>query len=127
MSFDVPEALSYLESHEWVRIEDGVATVGITDFAQDELGDIVFVELPEAGTSLEQETPFGTVESIKATSDLYSPVKGTVVAANERLESEPELLNRDPYGEAWLLEVDLESSPEEGSLLSAEAYRSRTG
>ncbi|MFC7214474.1 glycine cleavage system protein GcvH [Saliphagus sp. GCM10025334] len=127
MSFDVPEALSYLESHEWVRTEEKVATVGLTDFAQDELGDVVFVELPEAGTDLEQEAPFGTVESIKATSDLYSPVTGTVVTANERLETEPELLNRAPYGEGWLIEVDLERDPEEGPLLSADEYRERTG
>lgn len=126
MSFDVPETLSYLESHEWVRIEDETATVGITDFAQDELGDIVFVELPEAGTELEQETQFGTVESIKATSDLYSPVTGTVTAVNDRLESNPELLNNDPYGEAWMLEVDFETSPDEGALLSADTYRDRT-
>ena len=126
MTFEVPDELSYLESHEWARVEDGTATVGITDFAQDELGDVVFVELPEVGDELDQEAEFGVVESIKAVSDLYSPVAGTVTEVNDRLASEPELVNEDPYGDAWMVRVDLDGEPGEGPLLSAEEYRDQT-
>ena len=126
MSFEVPESLSYLESHEWVRIEDEIATIGITDFAQDELGDVVFVELPEEGQELEQGEQFGVVESIKAVSDLYSPVGGTVSAVNDRLGSEPELVNEAPFGDAWMIEVELAAEPDSGPLLSADEYRQQT-
>jgi glycine cleavage system H protein len=121
--FDVPDGLRYQESHEWLDPETG--RVGITDFAQDELGDIVFVELPEAGATLSAGDSFGVVESIKAVSDLYAPADGTVTAVNDALAETPELLNEDPFGDGWLLELDLTSVPEE--LLSAEAYREQTG
>ena len=123
MSFDVPEDCRYLDSHEWARRQDGTVRVGISAFAQDELGDVVFVELPGAGDSLARGESFGVVESIKAVSDLYAPVSGTVVATNEDLRGAPELVNEAPYGEGWMLELDPdEDAPFEG-LLSAGAYR----
>jgi glycine cleavage system H protein len=121
--FDVPDGLRYRESHEWLDPETG--RVGLTDFAQDELGDIVFVELPEEGASLSAGDSLGVVESIKAVSDLYAPAGGTVTAVNGALAETPELLNEDPFGDGWLLELDADAVPEE--LLSAEAYREQTG
>ncbi|WP_135304456.1 glycine cleavage system protein GcvH [Haloarcula amylovorans] len=122
MSFDVPEDRRYLESHEWVRPDDGTARVGITDFAQDELGDVVFVELPEEGDEVTADEEFGVVESIKAVSDIYAPVSGTVTAVNEQLFDEPELVNEDPFGDGWMLEVELADEDELDDLLSPEAY-----
>ncbi|MFB6192566.1 MAG: glycine cleavage system protein GcvH [Haloarculaceae archaeon] len=121
MSFEVPEDCRYLETHEWARDEDGTVRVGISDFAQDELGDVVFVELPSEGEAVTAGEPFGVVESIKAVSDLYAPVSGTVAAANERLFDEPELVNEDPFGDGWMLSI--EPSGEEGALLSPAEYR----
>lgn len=126
MDFEVPDDRSYAESHEWARIDGDAATVGISDFAQDELGDVVFVELPAPGTELEQGEQFGVVESIKAVSDLYAPVSGVVSDVNDRLGSEPELVNEDPYGEAWMIEIELEDGPDGDSLLTDEEYRSQT-
>ena len=122
MSFDIPDNLYYTESHEWVDPDTG--KVGITDFAQDELGDIVFVEFPAVGDHLETEGELGVVESIKAVSDLYSPVSGEVTEVNEALEGEPELLNEDPYGDGWLIEMDFDSVDEVESLLTPEEYES---
>ena len=115
----VPGELQYLKSHEWVRREGETATVGITDHAQDELGDVVFVELPEKGATFGAGEAFGTVESVKAVSDLYAPVGGEVVEVNEALEAAPEKINEDPYGDGWM--VKLRASGE-GDLLSAEEY-----
>jgi len=126
MSFEVPDDRRYLETHEWVRIEGGTARVGITDFAQDELGDVVFVEYPEVGERLDQEAQFGVIESIKAVSDLYAPISGEVTAVNETIETAPELVNEDPYGEGWMLEIDPEEENELDELLTAEAYGERT-
>jgi glycine cleavage system H protein len=123
MSFEVPEDCRYLETHEWVRLEDGTARVGISDFAQDELGDVVFVELPSEGDSLSQEADFGVIESIKAVSDLYAPVSGTVVGVNDRLVDEPELVNEDPFGDGWMLELEDVDESELDGLLSPDAYR----
>ena len=125
MSFDVPEDLRYLESHEWVSTEDGTARVGITDFAQDELGDVVFVELPAEGDELAADDEFGVVESIKAVSDIYAPVSGTVTAVNEALFDQPELVNEDPFGEGWMLELELADEGELDELLDAESYRAQ--
>ena len=122
MSFDVPEDCRYLESHEWARRDGDTARVGITDFAQDELGDVVFVELPDVGDEVEQEGEFGVIESIKAVSDLYAPVSGEVTAVNEALFDEPELVNEDPFGDGWMLEVELADEGELEDLLSPEAY-----
>ena len=123
MSFDVPEDRKYMESHEWVADADDTAKVGITDFAQDELGDVVFVELPDEGDDLTKDEEFGVVESIKAVSDLYSPVNGTVVAVNEALADQPELVNDDPFGDGWMLEVELDDDSGIDDLLSADEYR----
>lgn len=123
MSFDVPDDLRYLESHEWTQTGEGPVRVGVSDFAQDELGDVVFVELPDAGDAVEKDAEFGVVESIKAVSDLYSPVSGEVVAVNEALFDEPELVNEDPYGDGWMLEVDPSDPEEFEDLLSADEYR----
>lgn len=120
MSFETPDDLYYLESHEW--IDPSTGRVGITEFAQDELGDVVFVELPEESEELSQEDEFGVIESIKAVSDLYSPASGTVTAINEELFDQPELVNDDPFGEGWMLEIEFDEGDLE-SLLSAEEYR----
>jgi len=122
MSFEVPGDCRYLESHEWARRENGTVRIGITDFAQDELGDVVFVELPEEGTEIAQENDFGVIESIKAVSDLYAPVSGTVTAANDDLIDAPELVNEDPYGDGWMLEVDPADDGGFEDLLTPEEY-----
>jgi glycine cleavage system H protein len=114
-----PEELQYTKTHEWVRMEDDVATVGITEHAQDELGDVVFVELPEQGSSFEAGEAFGTVESVKAVSDLNAPVAGEVVEVNSSLEDSPEKINEDPYGDGWILKLRVSG---ENDLLSAEEY-----
>jgi glycine cleavage system H protein len=124
--FEVPEDRKYLESHEYATTEGDTATVGVTDFAQDELGDVVFVELPAEGDEVTQGEEFGVVESIKAVSDLYSPVTGTVVAVNEELFDRPELVNEDPYGEGWMLEVEVTDAGAFDDLLSPEEYRDQT-
>ena len=115
----IPEELQYTRSHEWVRIENDTATVGITDHAQEELGDIVFVELPEEGATLQAGDSFGTLESVKAVSDLYAPVGGEVVEVNETLNDSPEKINEDPYGDGWIAKLSVSG---EGDLLSATDY-----
>ena len=123
MSFEIPDDRRYLESHEWALQDDDTARIGISAFAQDELGDIVFVELPEEGDTVTHDEEFGVVESIKAVSDLYAPVSGTVTAVNEAVFDAPELLNDDPYGGGWLLELDLDDESEFDDLLDPETYR----
>lgn len=120
MSVEIPDDLYYMESHEWIDPDSG--RIGITEFAQDELGDVVFVELPDEDEELSHDEEFGVVESIKAVSDLYSPVNGPVTAINEALFDQPELVNDDPFGEGWMLEVDFDEDDLD-SLLSAEEYR----
>ena len=122
-----PDDLRYSKEHEWVRADGSRATIGITSFAADELGDIVFVELPEAGSTLTQFASFGVVESVKAVSDLYAPVSGTVTEVNEALRDSPELLNSDPFGEGWIARVELSDDSELDALLDAGAYASETG
>ncbi|WP_306059366.1 glycine cleavage system protein GcvH [Natronococcus wangiae] len=122
MSFDTPDDRRYQESHEWALETDGVVRVGISDFAQDELGDVVFVELPDEGDSVGQEEEFGVIESIKAVSDLYAPVSGEVVAINEELFDAPELVNDDPFGDGWMLEIEPSDESELEALLSADEY-----
>ena len=121
MSFDVPDDRRSLESHEWVTA-DAPHRVGISDFAQDELGDVVFVELPDEGDTISHDEAFGVVESIKAVSDLYAPVSGEVVAVNEDLHDQPELVNEDPYGDGWMLEIELADDAELEELLDADDY-----
>ncbi|WP_135365555.1 glycine cleavage system protein GcvH [Halosimplex halophilum] len=123
MSFDVPDDLRYLDSHEWARVDDGSARIGISEFAQDELGDVVFVDLPAEGEEVAAGEDFGVVESIKAVSDIYAPVSGTVTAVNDDLADRPELVNEAPYGDGWLIEVDLDDESELDDLLSADEYR----
>jgi glycine cleavage system H protein len=115
----VPGDLQYTKTHEWVRREGDTATVGITEHAQDELGDVVFIELPEEGASFGAGDAFGTIESVKAVSDLYAPVGGEVVEVNEALNEAPEKVNEDPYGEGWIIRLRVSG---EGNLLSAEEY-----
>ena len=125
MSFEVPEECRYLETHEWARRDDGAVRVGITDFAQDELGDVVFVELPAVGETVAQDEEFGVIESIKAVSDLYAPVGGEVTLTNENLFDAPELVNEDPFGDGWMLEVELEDESDLEALLPADEYEDR--
>jgi glycine cleavage system H protein len=122
MSFEIPEDCRFLDSHEWARREGDVVTVGISDFAQDELGDVVFVELPEVGDDLDAGDAFGVVESIKAVSDVYAPVSGTVTDRNENLFDEPELVNEAPFGEGWFLEIEMGDPAEFDELLSPAEY-----
>jgi glycine cleavage system H protein len=121
-----PDDLRYSKEHEWVRVDGSRATIGITSFAADELGDIVFVELPETDAELRQFASFGVVESVKAVSDLYAPVSGTVVEVNEALRDTPELLNADPYGDGWIVKVTVADPAELESLLDATAYAAET-
>jgi len=121
-----PDDLAYSREHEWVRVDGGRATIGITSFAADELGDIVFVELPEVGAALSQFASFGVVESVKAVSDLYAPISGEVVEVNDALRESPELLNADPFGEGWIARVELANRGELDSLLDASAYAAET-
>jgi glycine cleavage system H protein len=117
-----PPDLRYTKEHEWVRVLGGKALVGITEYAEKQLGDVVYVDLPKAGSPVHQFDTFGVIESVKAASDLYSPVSGTVARANGKLSSNPELVNSDAYGEGWLIEVDLSDPAEVGGLLNAQQY-----
>lgn len=121
-----PDDLRYSKDHEWVRVDGSRATIGITSFAADELGDIVFVELPEVGAQLTQFGSFGVVESVKAVSDLYAPVSGEVAEVNEALREKPELMNADPFGEGWILRVELKAPDEVEQLMDAAAYQAQT-
>ena len=120
---EIPNDLHYTIEHEWVRMKNNRATIGITDFAQGQLGDVVFVELPVEGTELTKESAFGVVESVKTVSDIYAPLTGKVVKVNIDLESQPELVNSDPYGQGWIIEIEFLNSNPEQNLLSADQYR----
>jgi glycine cleavage system H protein len=120
---EIPNDLHYTIEHEWVRLKNNRATIGITDFAQGQLGDVVFVELPAEGTELAKENTFGVVESVKTVSDIYAPMTGKVVAVNKDLESQPELVNSDPYGQGWMIEIEFSNASPEQNLLSADQYR----
>jgi glycine cleavage system H protein len=120
---EFPDELKYTEEHEWVLLEDGVVTVGISDFAQDALGDVVFVEIPEVGTILEVGKPFGVVESVKAVSDVYAPVSGEVIEINEELQDTPELINTSPYEDGWMIKIKLADNTELDDLMDADGYQ----
>ena len=120
---EFPEELKYTEEHEWVLVEDDIVTVGITDFAQDQLGDVVFVELPDVGDTLELGKNFGVVESVKAVSDIYAPVSGEVVEVNEELPDEPELINSSPYEDGWMIKIKISDPDELDELMDASAYQ----
>jgi glycine cleavage system H protein len=117
-----PTDLKYRQTDEWVRIEGDTATIGISDYAQDALNDIVYIELPGVGDKVEKNGSFGSVESVKAASDMYAPVSGTVIEVNTALEDEPELINSDPYGKGWIVKLQLEGTPDLGDLMEAASY-----
>jgi glycine cleavage system H protein len=119
---EFPEDLKYSKEHEWVLVEGSVATVGITDYAQDQLGDIVFVELPAVGDKVSKEDAFGVVESVKAVSDIYAPVSGKVVEVNDDLPENPEMLNEDPYGDGWIIKIEMNDPEELQDLMTATEY-----
>lgn len=122
---NIPSDLKYVASHEWLKLEaDGIITVGITDHAQDLLGDVVFVELPEVGTAVEADQEIAVVESVKAASDVYAPISGEIVATNDELVDSPELANEDPYGKAWFFKIKPENASDYDSLMSADEYES---
>ena len=123
---NVPEDLHYSKDHEWARVEGDIAVIGITDHAQDQLGDVVYVELPKAGEEFAAHESFGSVESVKAVSEIFTPVSGEVVAANESLADEPEKVNQDPYGEGWMIKIKIKSSGEIDSMLTAAEYEDFT-
>jgi glycine cleavage system H protein len=120
---NIPEELKYTEEHEWVKIEDNIATIGITDFAQGELGDIVYLEIDSLDSEIALNEVFGTVEAVKTVSDLFMPVGGKVIEMNSTLEDKPELVNEDPYGEGWIIKIDISDLSEVDSLLSPEEYK----
>ncbi|GFN24106.1 glycine cleavage system protein GcvH [Thermanaeromonas sp. C210] len=123
---EIPVHLRYSKDHEWVEVEGNRARIGITDYAQQSLGDIVFVELPQVGDELTAQDSFGVVESVKSASDVYTPVSGKVVAVNEALLDSPQLINSDPYGKGWLIEIEMSDPSEVDNLLDAESYRKLT-
>ena len=119
---NIPKDLKYSKDHEWVRVEGNLATIGITDFAQSALGDVVFVDLPEVGTEISLGAEFGAIESVKAVSDVYAPVSGVVTAVNEQLANAPETVNLEPYGSGWIIKVELANTAELAELLDSAAY-----
>ncbi len=120
----VPTDRLYTREHEWILVQNGRGRVGITDYAQEQLGDVVYVELPAVGSRVEQFKPFGLIDSVKASSELYAPATGTVIAVNEQVREHPELVNQDPYGAGWLIEISLENPDELRNLLTADQYQS---
>ena len=123
---NIPEDLHYSKDHEWVRVEGNVAVVGITDYAQDSLGDVVYVELPKPGEQFAANESFGSVESVKAVSEVFSPVSGAVVGSNDKLADEPEKVNQDPYGDGWMIRIEMSNPGEVDSLLTAAEYEDFT-
>ena len=124
---EIQDDFLYTKEHEWIALEEDIATVGITDYAQSELGDIVFVELPEIGTEVAQSEPFGTIEAVKAVSDLYAPLSGEIIEVNTSLEDEPEQINSDPYGNGWMVKIKVTDESELDNLLSAGQYKDLIG
>jgi len=119
----IPSDLRYTEEHEWISVDDDVATIGITDYAQGELGDVVYLDLPEAGTKVGQLEAFGTIEAVKTVAELFSPVSGEVIEINAHLEDEPEVINADPYGEGWMVRIRMDDPSELENLLTPDDYR----
>jgi glycine cleavage system H protein len=124
---NIPSELMYTKDHEWIKIEGDVATIGITDFAQSELGDIVYVEVETVDETMDQEEVFGTVEAVKTVSDLFLPLTGEITAFNDQLEEDPELVNSDPYGEGWMIKMKFTDASQIECLLSSEAYKELVG
>jgi glycine cleavage system H protein len=124
---EFPDGLKYTKEHEWVLVEEHIATVGITEYAQQELGDIVYVELPEVGEKIVKDDPFGAVESVKAVSDIYAPISGAVLEINDSLPENPEIVNEDPYGDGWMIKVEMSDMDELKDLMNAEEYAEYVG
>lgn len=124
---NIPQNLKYTKDHEWVVVEGDIATIGITDFAQSELGDIVFVDITTEGESLDQEEVFGSVEAVKTVSDLFMPISGEIIELNEKLDGDPELVNSDPYGDGWMIKVKITDASQLNDLLDAAAYEALIG
>ena len=127
MANNIPENLRYTKDHEWVSVDGDSATLGITDYAQSSLGDVVYIELPKIGASFKKHDVFGTVEAVKAVSELYAPVSGEVVAVNDRLDKDPALVNSTPYGDGWMIKLRLSDPSEKSALLNAQAYTAHLG
>lgn len=124
---NIPAELKYTKDHEWVKIDGNIATVGITDFAQSELGDIVYVEIETEGEELNQEEVFGSVEAVKTVSDLFMPLSGKIIEFNTDLEKDPEVVNKDPYGKGWMIKIELSNTDEVANLLDAASYQNHIG
>ena len=124
---NIPQNLKYTKDHEWVAVEGDIATIGITDFAQSELGDIVFVDITTEGETLDQEEVFGSVEAVKTVSDLFMPISGEIIELNEKLDGDPELVNSDPYGDGWMIRVKISDASQMSDLLDAAAYEALIG
>lgn len=124
---NIPENLKYTKDHEWIKLDGNMAYVGVTDYAQGELGDIVFIEIETVGEDLEKEEVFGTIEAVKTVSDLFMPVSGKVLKVNSLLENSPELVNKDPYGEGWMVQVEVKNANEMNKLLNASQYKKLIG
>jgi glycine cleavage system H protein len=124
---EAPDDLKYSKEHEWVRVDGDTGVIGISDYAQGELGDVVYVELPEIGRKLESGNPFGTIEAVKAVSELFSPVSGEVIEVNDTLEGDPALINRSPYGDGWMIKLKLANLDELSDLMDAESYKDMIG
>jgi glycine cleavage system H protein len=124
---NVPSNLKYTKDHEWVLIEGDTATVGVTDFAQGELGDVVFIEIETEGESLSQGDTFGSIEAVKTVSDLFMPVGGEIIGVNEKLEADPEVVNKDPYGDGWMIKIKVADASEADALMSADDYKALIG
>ncbi|MFO8022359.1 MAG: glycine cleavage system protein GcvH [Perlabentimonas sp.] len=120
---NIPTDLKYTKDHEWIKVEGNVATVGVTDFAQSQLGDVVFVEIETEGETLDKEEVFGTIEAVKTVSDMFMPVSGKIVAVNEQLADTPEVVNKDPYGDGWMIKIELSNESEVDELLTADKYK----
>jgi len=120
---EIPEGLKYSKEHEWVATEESLATVGITDYAQDQLGEVVYIELPAVGDKVSKDDPFGVVESVKAVSDIYAPISGTVTEVNQELIESPEMVNEDPYGDGWLIKIRVADAAELDDLMDGDEYK----
>ncbi|MCD4693376.1 MAG: glycine cleavage system protein GcvH [Calditrichales bacterium] len=124
---NIPAELKYTKDHEWVKVEGDIAVIGITDYAQGELGDVVYVELPETGSTFEKEESFGTIEAVKAVADIFCPLSGEFVEVNEVIQDAPETINKDPYGDGWMVKIKISDSAQLDELMDAEAYKALIG
>jgi glycine cleavage system H protein len=124
---NIPAELKYTKDHEWVKVEGDIAVIGITDYAQGELGDVVYVELPEVGSTFEKEESFGTIEAVKAVADIFCPLSGEFVEVNEAIQDAPEIVNQDPYGKGWMVKIKISDSAQLDEFMDAEAYKALIG